>query len=325
MELDRKINAILKLVAEAREPIGSAEIAEELKVQGIDMSERTVRYHLKELSEQGLMKGLWKEGRIITDKGIEELGNALAFEKVGFMSSRIDSLAYQMDFNLENRTGQVILNLSLISRSDFPAALTIMQAIFEKKLTTGDRVLVLNEGEQIGSYAIPAGKVGFGTLCSVNLNGILLKHSIPVESKMGGLLQIEEERPLRFTEIINYAGSTLDPHEVFIKSRMTSVRVAVEGSGKILAGLCEIPAASVHEAEAIIRKIEAAGVGRALLLGRPGQTVLGIPVGMDRVGLVVPGGLNPVAACEEGGIETHSKALSTLADYSRLVKFESLL
>ncbi|MFA4905228.1 MAG: NrpR regulatory domain-containing protein [Candidatus Margulisiibacteriota bacterium] len=325
MELDRKVNAILKLVAEAKEPIGSAEIAEKLKTQGLDMPERTIRYHLKLLSDQGLMKGLWKEGRIITDKGIEELGNALAFDKVGFMSSRIDALAYQMDFDLENRTGQVIMNFSLISKADFPAALKIMKTVFEKNLTTGDRVLALNEGEQIGTYVVPAGKVGFGTLCSINLNGILLKHSIPVESKMGGLLQIDDERPLRFTEIINYSGSTLDPHEIFIKGRMTNVREAVKGSGKILAGLREITAASVHEAEAIIRKIEAAGMGRALMLGRPGQTVLGIPIGMDRVGLVVPGGLNPVAACEEGGIETHSKALSTLADYSRLVKFETLL
>jgi len=323
-ELDKKINAILKLVAEAKEPIGSAEIAEQLKAQGIDMSERTVRYHLKELSEQGLMKGLWKEGRIITSKGMEELGNAMVFEKVGFISSRIDTLAYQMDFDLEKMSGQVILNVSLFHKSDFPKALGIMKTVFSHKLTTGDRVLMAEAGERIGKLEVPAGRIGFGTLCSINLNGILLKHSIPVESKMGGLLQIEDGRPLRFTEIINYAGSTLDPHEVFIKSRMTNVREAAEGSGKILASLREIPAVSMHEAEAILRKVESAGLGRVLMIGKPGQTVLGIPVGAERVGLVAPGGLNPVAAVEEWGIETESKALVALIDYGKLINYWDL-
>jgi hypothetical protein len=323
-DLDKRINAILKLVAEAKEPIGSAEIAEKLKAQGIDMSERTVRYHLKELSEQGLMKGLWKEGRIITSKGMEELGNAMVFEKVGFISSRIDTLIYQMDFDLEKMAGQVILNFSLFHKSDFPKALGIMKAVFNKKLTTGDRILVVEAGKRIGKLEVPAGRIGFGTLCSINLNGILLKHSIPVESKMGGLLQIEDDRPLRFTDIINYAGSTLDPHEVFIKSRMTRVREAVEGAGKILAGLREIPAAAVHEAEALLRRVESAGLGRALMIGKPGQTVLGIPMGAERVGLVVPGGLNPVAAVEEWGIETESKALVALIDYGKLIDYRDL-
>jgi len=172
---------------------------------------------------------------------------------------------------------------------------------------------------------VPDEMVALGTVCSININGILLKHHIPVESKFGGLLQIENERPLRFTEIIDYSGSTLDPHEIFIKSRMTSVGCAVEGAGKILASLREIPAASAHEAEAIIRRIESAGLGGALLIGKAGQTVLGMPVGSERVGIVVPGGLNPVAAMEEWGIETESRALSVLLDYSQLVKFDSLL
>ncbi|MBN3033935.1 MAG: DUF128 domain-containing protein [Candidatus Saganbacteria bacterium] len=323
-DLDRKINAILRLVSEAAGPIGSAEIAAKLKAQGIEMPERTIRYHLKRLNDEGLMKVQWKEGRLITRKGIEELGNALVFDKIGFMSSRIDNMAYQMDFNLEGKSGRVILNISLIREDDFPKALEIMKSVFRARIATGEKVLVAGAGEKIGSLEIPPGKIGFGTLCSINLNGILLKHSILVESRLGGLLQIEEDRPLRFTEIINYAGSTLDPHEIFIRSRMTNVRGAVAGAGKVLAGLREIPAASVHEAEAIIRKVESAALGRVLMIGRPGQTVLGVPVGAERVGLVVPGGLNPVAACEEAGIQTESKALAVMVGYDQLVSFDSV-
>ncbi len=323
-ETDRKTNAILKIIAAAKGPIGSVEIAEMLKEQGIEMSERTVRYHLKLMNEKGLTSIFWKEGRMITSKGMEELGNALVSDKIGLMSSRIETMSYQMDFDIYEKTDRVLLNVSLIKKDDFGRALKIMSEVFKKKLATGDRVAVVEPGEELGGFTVPAGVVGFGTLCSVNLNGILLKHSIPVESKFGGLLQIEQDRPLRFTEMISYSGSSLDPHEIFIKSRMTNVAAAAAGSGKVLAGLREIPAASANEAEAIIRKIESAGLGRVMMIGKAGQSLMGMPVGAERVGLVVPGGLNPVAAVDESGIETSSKALVALTEYRQLVDFWQL-
>jgi repressor of nif and glnA expression len=50
-----------------------------------------------------------------------------------------------------------------------------------------------------------------------------------------------------------------------------------------------------------------------------------MPVGIDKVGLVVVGGLNPIAAVEESGIATRSRAMSTLYDYENLVTFKELL
>ena len=323
-EVNRKINAILRIINEAKDPIGSSEIAAKLKELGIEMSERTVRYHLKALNDDGLLKIFWKEGRVITSKGLEELSESFVFEKVGFMSSKIDSMSYKMDFDLYKKTGKVILNVSFFAKSDLNKALKMMKPVFKSKLSTGDKIVIIKAGEEIGNIEVPQGKVCFGTPCSINLNGILLKHSIPVESKFGGLLQIEDERPFRFVEIISYAGSTLDPHEVFLKSRMTSVARAAIGYGKVLAGLREIPADSVHEADSIIRKVESAGIGRALMIGKPGQNILGMPVGVQRVGIVVPGGLNPVAAVEESGIKTESKALVTMIDYDQLISFWDL-
>jgi hypothetical protein len=324
-EIDKKTNAILKVISESQKPIGSAEISDRLKEMGMDMPERTVRYHLKSLNEKGLIKVLWKEGRMITSKGKEELSNALVFDKVGLMSARIETMAYKMDFDLYKKSGKVILNLSLFHKSDYQKALKLMKDVFKKGFTTGELVFVGEAGQMIGEAKVPAGKVAFGTLCSINFDGILLKHAIPVEAKFGGLLQIENLQPLRFTEMIGYSGSTLDPHEVFLKSRMTSVREAANGSGKILAGLREIPAASRDEAEAIIRKAQSAGFGKALIIGRPGQAVMGMPVGLDRVGIVFPGGLNPVAAAEEWGIRTESKALVAMVEYDQLVNFWDLV
>jgi len=315
---------ILKLIAEAKTPIGSAEIAARLKEFGLEVPERTVRYYLKSLGDQGLVKIFWKEGRMITSKGRDEMSNAHVSEKIGLVSSKIESMAYQMDFDVHSRKGRVILNLSFFNVRDLNKAVKLMKPVFENKLSMGELVMVVKAGEEIGGLTVPAGKVGFGTLCTVNLNGILLKHAIPVVSRFGGMLQIEDSRPLRFTDIIDYSGSTLDPHEIFIKSRMTSVNEAIHGFGKVLAGFREIPAASRDETEAILRRVESAGLGTALVLGKSGQTVLGMPVAAERVGLVVAGGLNPVAAAEEAGIETESKALVSLVDFSALINYREL-
>ncbi|MFA4843563.1 MAG: NrpR regulatory domain-containing protein [Candidatus Margulisiibacteriota bacterium] len=323
-EIERRNKMILKLIAEAKTPIGSVELAAKLKEFGLEVPERTVRYYLKSLGDQGLVKIFWKEGRMITSKGREELSNAHVSEKIGLVSSRIESLAYQMDFDIHTRKGRVILNVSLFNAREFKKAIELMKPVFENKLSMGELVLVVEAGEEIGGIIVPPGKVGFGTLCTINLNGILLKHAIPVVSRFGGMLQIEEGRPLRFTDIIDYSGSTLDPHEIFLKSQMTSVNEAIHGAGKVLAGFREIPAASRDEAEATLRRIEAAGLGTALVLGKSGQTVLGMPVAVERVGLVVAGGLNPVAAAEEAGLETESRALVSLIDHSALINYRDL-
>ena len=63
------------------------------------------------------------------------------------------------------------------------------------------------------------------------------------------------------------------------------------------------------------------GLGGNILFGKPNQPMLDVPVGIDKVGMLVVGGLNPIAAAEEAGISTESKAMSTLYDYSRLLTF----
>jgi repressor of nif and glnA expression len=165
--------------------------------------------------------------------------------------------------------------------------------------------------------------VGIGTVCSVTINSIFLKEGIPVASRFGGLVEVEEEGPSRFVSLISYDGSSLDPHLVFIKSRMTSVAGAVRnGAGKVLASFREIPVVSVERAVELKEKLMAAGIGGVLDIGAPNQPLLEMPVGMDRAGMVVVGGLNPVAALEEAGIRTESAAMSVLYDFEGLLPFK---
>lgn len=325
-EVERKIVAILKILSREREPVGASYISRALKDFGIELTERAVRYHLKIMDERGLTEGRGKQGRLILEKGREELENALVSDKVGMVITKILNLSYETTFDVNRREGKIILNISLLPQERLEEALVAMKDVFQAKLCTSDLVAIARPGEILGGMEVPPGKIAIGTICSVTIDGILLKQGIPVDSKFGGILQIGKFKPLRFTDLISYEGSSLDPHEIFLKSGMVYVRdAAIRGEGKMLAGFREIAAVSQDRVQVILEQLASIGIYGVLLMGKPSQTVLGIPVGVDRVGMVVAGGLNPIAAVEEVGISTESKALSTLIDYRELRSFWSIL
>ncbi len=128
-----------------------------------------------------------------------------------------------------------------------------------------------------------------------------------------------DSKPLRFTEIIEYSGSSLDPAEIFIKGKMTSVLDAARsGAGKVLAGFREIPAACLPEAEDILNRLSQIGFSGTVVIGEPNQPTLQIPVGSGYVGLVILAGLNPLAAVEEAGIDTQNMSLCMMMDFQKL-------
>jgi repressor of nif and glnA expression len=324
--MNKTIFAILKVLEKQTEITGSTEISRQLKQYGIDLTERTVRYHLKILDERGLTQVFGKEGRKITEKGREELKHSLVSEKVGFVISKIETLAYMTNFDIEKQEGDIILNVSFFRDKDLKEALKIMKPVFKSPFIMSDRLILAKEGEQIGEIIVPEGKIGLGTVCSVTINGIFLKSGIPLVSKFGGLLQTEESKASRFTALISYDGSSLDPLEIFIRSGMTDVTGAIRNrSGKILASFREVPVVGVDEANRIADKMSAIGIGGILLIGKPNQPLLEMPVSMDKAGIVVVGGLNPVAALEEAGISTESHAMSAMYEYSKLKVFKDIL
>jgi repressor of nif and glnA expression len=185
-----------------------------------------------------------------------------------------------------------------------------------------DRVVILKEGEKIGDLLVPEGKMGLGTVCSVTINGIFLKAGIPITSKYGGLLQVDKEGPSRFVALISYEGSSLDPLLVFIKSGMTSVaKAAKNGVGSVLASFRELPVVCIQQALDLKKSLEKSDLKVILKVGHANRPLLGMPVGLDRAGVVVVGGLNPVAAMEEAGIRTDNRAMAALYEYSELLPF----
>src|SRR5271157_2955448 len=94
-ETEHKIIAILKVLNESSEPLGSITIARELERYGIFLSERAIRYHLRITDERGYTQPMGRDGRMLTPAGMEELRRALAPDQIGFILDKLELLAFR--------------------------------------------------------------------------------------------------------------------------------------------------------------------------------------------------------------------------------------
>jgi repressor of nif and glnA expression len=324
-DAEGKLIAILKILSESSEPLGSTTIARRLEGEGIFLSERAVRYHLKIADERGYTQPGGRDGRTITPEGRQEVKEALAPQQLGFVKEKLELLAYQTTFDPEKRRGQLPINTSFIAKDRFKKALAAMKDVFKAGICVSELVAVAAEGEHLGAVVVPEGKVGFATVCGAVINGVLLKSGIPSEFRFGGVLEVRQSRPRRFVAIIDYAGTSLDPSEQFIRAGMTSVGEASRtGSGKILGNFRTIPAQAREAVEEKLAKLQKVGIGGVYALGQTSEPLCQIPVALNRVGVVQFGGLNPVAAAVEAGVETENVAESGLIDFEQLGSFWEL-
>ena len=317
---------ILKVLSGLQKPAGSVVIAKHLKEQGIDLSERAVRYHLRLTDERGLTELVTgRDGRIITNKGLKEIEKALVSDKVGFAISRIEHLAYRTNFNLDTRSGEIPVNISFFPRDKFKEAFEIMSPVFEKGLCVSKLIAVAKAGQKLGDITVPENRIGLASVCSIVVNGALLKAGIPMDSRFGGILQLQNHQPVRFTQVIYYNGSSLDPSEIFIKARMTSVKEsAITGSGEILANFREIPAMCEPVTRRIVDNLKQAELNGVLAIGEVSEPLCEITVDVNKIGIILIGGLNPVAAAAEAGIEAENHSMCTVLEYKNLVDYREV-
>jgi len=321
MNLDgrRKVTAILRVLDEAGRPLGSTKIARALCIIGIDLEQRMVRNYLNAMDEDGLTVNLGRAGRQLTPRGRMELASALIIDKVGFIDARADELAFKMTLDLSRHTGTVILNISTLPAAYLDDARRMMSAVVQAGLGMGRFGLIAGSGEGVPGLATAAGQAVVGTICSLTLNGLLRGAGVPVVSRFGGLLELRERQPVRFTHIIQYAGTTLDPIEVFIKANMTHVLEAARtGNGVIGASFREVPAIALPRVQKVLRQMDQAGLGGMVLVGEPSRPLVEIPVDQGRAGLVVAVGLNLLAAVQEAGIPTENRAMARLCEFETL-------
>jgi repressor of nif and glnA expression len=305
----RKEIEILRILSEFDGPVGSTLLKRELRKKGFLLSERTVRYHLLLLEKKGFVLGHNRKGRTITSKGLDELGRALASQRLGFTTTRFMSLAYSATYDPATDSGKVVANVSILNKRLHDKTLETVKALQKMNLLSAPYIKLLGENEEYCDISVPENSIALFTVCNLTIDGILIHSGIPLSFQYGGLVQVVNRKPIRFAEIVSYEGTTIPPLEVFVYKKMTSItRILKTGSGMLLATLREIPAEARERTVKILENQKKKGWGGILVLGEPNETILGVPVGMDRFGVCMVGGIVPAAAMVEEGAEIVTSA-----------------
>ena len=92
----------------------------------------------------------------------------------------------------------------------------------------------------------------------------------------------------------------------------------------MLANFREIPALCRPVAEQVVAKLKDVAIGGFLVMGETSEPVCEVSVEPNKIGIILVGGLNPVAAAQEAGIEAENRAMSTVMEYRDLIKFDEL-
>ena len=246
--------------------------------------------------------------------------------QIEFTSSRIRNLMFKTDFDPKTLKGNVIVNISLVKEEDLADVLDIFSLVSDNGLCVSPDITIYKEGESLGNIHIEKGMVGIGTICSITIDGILLKAGIPVKPKLGGIVEIRKGVPIRFTDLLKYESTTIDPMDALMSQGLTSVsRVIETGSGKILANLREVHMVARDKLETTLSNLVNAGILGILEVGEPNTEVLNIPIERDHIGIVVIGGTNLMTVVQECGIPVKTNAMSELIPYDQMKKIEEFI
>ena len=312
-ETDRKMIEILRILADQNKVLGAKTIAEELKRKGYNLGERAVRYHMRILDEKGFTERIGYAGREITDKGLKELEKGLIYDQVDFAFSKFEGMIYQTSLNPRNGTGTVVVNTSGFIYDE--KVVNIIKEVFKKGIAVSPYVKFSDmnqENENVSNKK----EVRLDTICGTTIDGMLLNEGIPVIPQYGGLVNVEEYVPTRFTELISYKKTSMTPLDAFTAKNMTSVlNVAREGTGIIPANFRIIPAAAREKAVSFFGKLQKIGISGLLKIGESGESVLGIPVEDDMAGIAITGGIAPLCAAKEAGCSVDIKLAENIMEF----------
>ncbi|NYT06225.1 MAG: DUF128 domain-containing protein, partial [Methanomicrobiales archaeon] len=212
-----------------------------------------------------------------------------------------------------------IYNISLIREDDFDALIAVLRQACHAGLCVSNRLRVAYAGETAGGMTIPAGMIGICTMCSITLDALLLRRGIPLNPVGGGVVEIKNRMPRRFTMIIQYEATTVDPIQVLISQEITSVMgVMTSGNGSILANLRECHMEAESLLGDVLDGLLEGGFMGILDVGVPNAALLGVPITPEYLGIAMVGGTNPIAAFRESGYWAQTMALKGLIDIDEM-------
>lgn len=322
-ETQRKLIEILRILSESTDEMGARKIAEEMNRRGYNLGERAVRYHLRMLDERGFTRKHGYLGRVLTATGEEELNQALVSDRIGFVSTRIKEIELMTTYDPATNTGDVAVNICYIPKDRFEEALKTIKNVISAGYAISPRIKIADEGDEILENDVPQGSVAFASVCSITLDGVLLKYGIPVNLKYGGILRVQDHQVYRFTDVIDYSGTSINPMSVFTSRKMTSVNRVIEtGTGGVLANVREIPVAAMDKARQLMDQMKAAEFLGVASRCEPVRPLLGVPIELGKCGIVEYSGINPFAAFGELGIKTRILPLAAVMNIRDLKKLE---
>jgi global nitrogen regulator NrpRII len=238
-----------------------------------------------------------------------------------FVDHSIEDFAMQVTYEPSEGTGKVVYNLSLIKNEDFEYAVSILKAAYKTGVSVSGLVRFILSGEKVDGYVVPEGYTAICTVCSTTFDGLLIRRGVPLNPIGGGVVEIENRVPIRFTHIILYEHTTIDPLQVLISQKITSVnKVMRKGSGNILANVREFHMEAQPLVGLVLDELTNSSFTGILEVGVPNVPLLGVPVSPQFVAIAAVGGTNPMAAIREGGRWVQTQAMKGLMDTREMIE-----
>lgn len=310
---ERKCVEILRILRDHQEPIGAKRLSELMAERGFILSDRAVQYYLRYLDDMGFTHKIGNRGRILTQTGLGETERALVDERIGFIISKLERLAFRSTFDPRTRTGDVAYNLSIVKNEDADGVSAAFDEVIEKDLGFFSSYRIIDRDPRI-----PPGHVGFVTVCSITMDGVLQHLGIPVKMAFGGRLMLEHGAATRFADLIAYRGTTIDPLQLFISAGLTRIRSAVtEGTGTVLANVREVPLSAEDKVNEAVDLMQQAGFRFPVAIG---TKIFNLTESPYRLSIVAFSGMNLIGNAIEHGYRMKTEIGAGNIPYSQLTE-----
>jgi hypothetical protein len=310
---ERKYIEILRILKEHNEPVGAKRLSELMADRGFMLSDRAVQYYLSYLDAMGFTEKVGNQGRMLTPIGLAETDNALVDDRIGFVISKLERLAYRSTFDPATGTGDVAYNLSIVPKESFERVIAAFDEVVKAGCGFFSSYRIIDCDPRI-----PSDSVGIITVCSISMDGVFQRNGIPVKMAYGGRLEIEDGTPRQFRDLIGYRGTTIDPLELFISSGLTSINAfARTRTGIALANVREVPGSAKTQVEETIRLMNDCGFVFPVTMG---NQVFNLPGNPFRISIIAFSGLNYIANCVEQGLEITTEIGAGNIPFSRVME-----
>ena len=316
-----KLIEILRILDEYDKAVGARIVAKEMENRGYDLGERTIRYHMQILDEKGYTQKMGYSGRKLTSLGKLELKNGLIYDHVDFVFSKFEEMIYETNLDEKTKDGNVVVNLSkiILDENSLKNKKNNPIEFLKKVFASGLAVSPLVNIEKRNLDDSKKKEFTIKTISGTTIDGVLLKHGIPSLPIYGGLVEIKDYVPQRFTELISYKKTSIPPINAFSSERMTSVlNVLEDGNGIIPANFRVIPEKSLEKAKHVLNNLSNIGINGVISIGESGEKILGINVNESFSGIGMIGGITPLCALKEMGCHVDFKLTDELTTFKQL-------